>query len=287
MRKGQIRYDILVVEDNPGDYVLVEDFLEETGIIKRIRWAKNFKSAAGILNEHENQIDLIFLDLSLPDKSGQELIEDILALSNNLPIIILTGYADADFALKSLSLGASDYLVKDVLNATILNKSIVYNIERNKILVNLKDSEKRYSDLFHFSPLPLWVFDQDSLKFLDVNDAAVFHYGYSFEEFMNIDITEIMVENSINDFKSVLDSLQEVHQNLFLGLQNHKKKDGEVIQVELRANSYVYNGRPAEIISISDVTEKNQQMEAIEKQNGILKDIAWTQSHVVRDPLLD
>jgi PAS domain S-box-containing protein len=123
------------------------------------------------------------------------------------------------------------------------------------------------------------------LRFLDVNDAAIFHYGYSYEEFMKIDITEIMVENSIDDFKSVLESHQEAHQNLFLGLQNHKKKDGEIIQVELRANSYIYDGRPAEIISINDVTEKNQQIRAIEQQNRILKEIAWTQSHVVRAPV--
>ena len=285
MSKTQSRYDILVVEDNPGDYVLVEDFLEETAIVKKLCWAEDFKSAVEILNEKGFQIDLIFLDLSLPDMAGEELIREIQKLTNNKPIIILTGYSDADFAVKSLSLGASDYLVKDVLNATILHKTIIYNIERNKILVNLKESEKRYSDLFHFSPLPLWVFDQDNLKFLDVNDASIFHYGYSYDEFLGMDITEVMEEDSISDFKSALDALQDTHQNLFLGLQNHIKKDGEIIQVELRANSYLYNGRPAEIISIHDVTEKNRQIKAIEKQNEVLKDIAWTQSHVVRAPL--
>jgi len=285
MRKGQIRYDILVVEDNPGDYVLVEDFLEETGIIKRIRWAKNFKSAAGILNEHENQIDLIFLDLSLPDKSGQELIEDILALSNNLPIIILTGYNGADFAVKSLSLGASDYLLKDVLNPTILNKAIIYNIERNKTLVRLKYSEQRYSDLFHFSPSPMWVFDRKTLEFLDVNDAAIEQYGYSLDEFMNMDITEIRPKEEIPALMASLMVNKKRHQNIYVGEFIHSKKSGEKMKVEIRSNSFEYKGKAAEIILVNDITEKNQHLEAIEKQNGVLKEIAWTQSHVVRAPL--
>jgi len=285
MSKTQRRYDILIVEDNPGDYILIEDFLQETALTRNIKWAESFQSAAEVLSKDEVKIDLIFLDLSLPDLQGEELIQEIQKLTNNKPIIILTGYTDTSFAVKSLSLGASDYLVKDVLNPTVLLKSIIYNIERNKILVNLKDSEKQYSDLFHFSPLPLWVFDQDTFQFLDVNDASTAHYGYSYDEFLAMDISEIMDKQSIHSFKNILDSFEETHHNIFLGLQNHIKKDGKTIQVELRANSYVYNGRPAKIISIHDVTEKNQQMQAIQKQNEILKEIAWTQSHVVRAPV--
>jgi len=223
--------------------------------------------------------------LSLPDKEGEELIKDIQEISKKKPIIILTGYPDADFAIKSLTLGASDYLLKDVLNATVLQKSILYNIERNKIMVNLKDSEQRYSDLFHFSPLPMWVYDKETLQFLDVNDAAIEHYGYSYDEFLKMDITQIRPEEDMPALKNSMKKHRIPQKNTFHGEFTHRKKNGEKIRVEIRSNSFLFRGRTAQIILVNDVTERNRHIEAVEKQNEILKDIAWTQSHVVRAPL--
>jgi light-regulated signal transduction histidine kinase (bacteriophytochrome) len=75
------------------------------------------------------------------------------------------------------------------------------------------------------------------------------------------------------------------HQNIYVGEFIHSKKSGEKMKVEIRSNSFEYKGKAAEIILVNDITEKNQHLEAIEKQNGVLKEIAWTQSHVVRAPL--
>jgi len=285
MKGTKSRYNVLVVEDNLGDYVLIADYLEDTNIIRKLFKAEDFKSAKQILTEPENEIDIILLDLSLPDKDGEPLLKAIHLLSQNKPIIILTGYPDADFAIKSLALGASDYLLKDVLNSTVLHKSILYNIERNKILVNLRKSEQRYSDLFHFSPLPMWVFDQETLKFLDVNDAAIQHYGYSYEEFLEMDITQIRPKEDMPALNRSRKMERKPHENIFHGEFTHLKKNGERIRVEIRSNSFDYKGRKAQIILVNDVTERNRHIEAVEKQNEILKDIAWTQSHVVRAPL--
>jgi len=279
------RYNILIIEDNQGDFILIEDFLEETSLVKTISRAEDFSSAAKLLSKAEPKVDVILLDLSLPDKSGLELVQEIKKLSNDKPIIILTGYQDANFAIKSLSLGASDYLLKDVLSPTILSKTILYSIERNKILVNLMDSEERYADLFHFSPLPMWVFDRETLKFLDVNDAAIEHYGYSFKEFMEMDITQIRPNEETLALYESLKMEKRRHQNIYVGEFVHSKKNGERIKVEVRSNCFEFKGRPAEIILVNDVTERNQHIEAIEKQNEILREIAWTQSHVVRAPL--
>lgn len=279
------RYNILVVEDNPGDYLLVEDFLHETNLVKEIKWAKEYHSAIDLLSDQQIHFDLILLDISLPDVQGEELISKIQAYSRNLPIIILTGYPDAGFAIKSLSLGASDYLLKDLLNATVLRKSILYNIERNRIMVNLKKSEQRYSDLFHFSPLPMWVYDSKTLKFLDVNDAAIKHYGYSYEEFLGMDITQIRETEEISVLHEKLSEERKSPANINHSEFTHLKKNGERIRVEIRSNSFLFKGLPAKIILVNDVTERNRHIEAVEKQNEILRDIAWTQSHVVRAPL--
>jgi YesN/AraC family two-component response regulator len=89
------------------------------------------------------KIDLIFIDLNLPDKSGQDLINEVLLVSKNIPIIVLTGYSHFSFATKSLSTGISDYLLKEDLNASVVYKSLVYSLERNKILYEIKSQNER------------------------------------------------------------------------------------------------------------------------------------------------
>ncbi|MFX8373853.1 response regulator, partial [Acinetobacter baumannii] len=84
------------------------------------------------------------LDLSLPDKTVSLIITEILALVQNIPVIILTGYTDIEFSIKSIAQGISDYLIKDELNALMLYKSILYCLERKKRSAQLKESEKKY-----------------------------------------------------------------------------------------------------------------------------------------------
>ena len=151
MIKDNILHKILVVEDNIGDYVLVENMLQDVIITPIITNAPDFRSASKMLSSDEFTFDIVLLDLSLPDKSGQELITAMLELVKQCPIIILTGYGDIALSIKFISQGISDYLIKDDLNATTLYKSIIYAIERRNLIVQLKESEKVFSDLFYFS----------------------------------------------------------------------------------------------------------------------------------------
>lgn len=136
-------YTVLVIEDNPGDFTLVEEFILEQVHAPIISNARNYFEAEKILSEEENLFDIILLDLSLPDKTGIPLIQDIVRMSVDIPVIVLTGYSDLAFSVSSLSLGVSDYLLKDDLTALSLHKSIVYNIERKRIVSALETSEKR------------------------------------------------------------------------------------------------------------------------------------------------
>jgi YesN/AraC family two-component response regulator len=126
-------YKILVIEDNPGDFALVEDFLFEQIETPAVFLAHSYKSAQRFLNN--NKYDIILLDISLPDKTGEPLIRDIIELSANTPVIVLTGYVDFSFGVKSMSLGVADYILKDDLTSMSLYKSIVYAIERKKSII--------------------------------------------------------------------------------------------------------------------------------------------------------
>jgi PAS domain S-box-containing protein len=285
MVKDKQPYHILVVEDNPGDYILIEDYLEETILHPNLIQAKTFKEFKALFEESKDDIQVILLDLTLPDKNGESLIVEAVNLAEDLPVIVLTGYTDASFAIKSLSLGASDYLLKDDMTSTALYKSIIYNIERKKSIVTLKESEKRYSDLFQLSPQPMWVYDLNTLAFLDVNQATITHYGYSFEEFMKMTVLDIRPKEDIGKFKEAIQNSARKNSFGSDGYFRHLKKDGTVIQVDIQSKMINFKGDKAVIILANDVTERLKHLEAIEKQNRQLREIAYTQSHIVRAPL--
>src|ERR1700741_1745702 len=119
-------HTILVVEDNPGDFALVEELLFEQIEAPSISHVQNYQAAKEVLLQRTIPFDVILLDLSLPDKTGLPLIQDIMSVSSNAPVIVLTGYTDLTFGVRSLSLGVSDYILKDELTALSLYKSIVY-----------------------------------------------------------------------------------------------------------------------------------------------------------------
>lgn len=285
MFKDTNSYNILLLEDNPGDALLIADYLEEEIISPIIHTAGSFEKGASILKEKLDELDIILLDLSLPDLEGEALIKEIMAISDGIPIIILTGYTNIEFAVKAISMGASDYLLKDTMNGPVLHKSIVYNIERNKYLLQIKESEQRYADLFHFSPLPMWVYDLQSLNFLDVNEAAIRHYGYSYNEFLDLSILDIRPEEEIHKVKSAVAESKEKNKSFSQGEYLHRKKDGTEIIVDIQSNTIPYKGGKARIVLATDITERHKHIQAIEKQNKKLREIAWTQSHVVRAPL--
>jgi PAS domain S-box-containing protein len=285
MVKDKKKYQVLVVEDNLGDYVLVEEYLEEMIFEPKILRTENFKETKVLLTENKSNFDVILLDISLPDKSGEQLISEMIEVSGHIPIIVLTGYVDANFAIKSLNMGVSDYLLKDEMSPTILHKSIVYNIERNKNIVKLQESEQRYADLFQLSPQPMWVFDLKTLEFLNVNQAAIKHYGYSLEEFMRMTIKDISPKEEMEYTDNLLISKHRDNPKNIKVILNHVKKDGTRIRVEAHSNSIEFLGRKCSLILINDITAKLKYLDAIEEQNEKLRDIAWIQSHVLRAPL--
>jgi PAS domain S-box-containing protein len=283
MANDKTEYQILIVEDNPGDFALIEDFLFEQIIAPQITHAVTFNAATKTLKT--NQFDAILLDLSLPDKNGAPLIREIMEMSNDAPVIVLTGFVDFSFGVKSLSMGVADYLLKEDLSSMSLYKSVVYCIERKKNISDLLQSEKRYSDLFNMSPMPMWVVDLNTLEFLDVNRATINHYGYTREEFLTMTLKDIRpVEEIPTLIRGVNEDMLNPDENS-RRLMIHKKKNGEIRNVEVEIAPIWYEGRRANIVIANDITERLSYTKAIEDQNERLKEISWIQSHIVRAPL--
>lgn len=256
MRRDKKQYRILVIEDNPGDYVIVEDLLTDQIREPIITQAINYKEAVNILMAGA-AFDIILLDLSLPDKSGQQLVTGMLQLNLSCPIIILTGYADIDFSIKSVSEGISDYLLKDDLTAVMLYKSIIYAIERRKIISELEVSQKQFSDLFDLSPQPMWVFDSETFRFVKVNKATIALYGYSETEFLDMSLMDIKQVEDIPEAAASIHGGSGRKEN-YKSTNRHLKKSGEVIEVEIYSTQIIINNRNCRSVIAIDVTEKNQ-----------------------------
>lgn len=264
--------NILVIEDNPGDYVLVREYLEEGFNTSKVLHAISIETARPILQE--THVDVVLLDLTLPDGMGIESFHAIHNIAPLVPIIILTGIGDRDIALESVKYGAQDYIVKDDSNPMVLQKSIRYGIERSKVLDHLKKSEEQYKFLFQNNPLPMWAFDKQEGKFIMVNGAAITQYGYTEDEFLRMTIHDIEVLDETGE--AVSDSFlkrSSLTKNYSSDLK-HRKKDGEIIDVEMRTHSIVLEGEKAYLAVLHDVTERNRAKEQLRQSEQMFRTIS-------------
>src|SRR5579862_793754 len=181
---------ILVVEDNPGDLFLFNEFLHSAGLPGvEVKHAASLAEAKHLLSTE--LFHLLFLDLSLPDSFGLDSYTRLQSYTQRVAVILLTGLNDTKIAMQALVMGAQDYLVKGDFDEKLLNRAIRYSLERLRSLQYLRESEERYRELFNNNPMPMWVFDARTLRFLEANAAAVQHYGYTHEEFLSRSLADI------------------------------------------------------------------------------------------------
>lgn len=254
------KFNVLIVEDNFGDFTLIRHLFEEELPGSNIAYAEDFQQAEKLLSI--NEFDIIFLDLTLPDSSGSELVSNLVKLAPNTPILVLTGYADKQYGLEVLGLGVSDYLLKDELNGEQLKKTVLYSIERAKISNKLRESEEKYRAIFYGSPLPMWVYDIETFDFLDVNKAAIQAYGYSREEFLQMNFKDLIPENDVESINEIM----EICNNTNGFLQTfcyHITKQKELIKVALQSNGVEFEKKNARLMLAHDVTQKTRIEEAL------------------------
>lgn len=128
---------------------------------------------------------------------------------------------------------------------------------------SLRESEQRYHFLFDNNPLPMWVFAEGSLRFLEVNDRAVEHYGYSREEFFNMTVKDIRPAEGIHELQQVMEATPNRRAT---AQTRHRRKDGTLIDVWLSTMPMEYNGQPARVVLIEDITERMRAETGLQMQ---------------------
>jgi len=148
---------------------------------------------------------------------------------------------------------------------------IALAIERKRAEDAVRLSEERYRLLFEKNPEPMWVYDLETLKFLEVNNAAIHHYGYTREEFGSMTIKDIRPHEQVPAL------LRSVHDDV-PGLQDgqawqHRKKDGTLIDVEITSHSLIFAGVSARLVLATDVTESNRAKSALRESEERYRDL--------------
>jgi diguanylate cyclase (GGDEF)-like protein/PAS domain S-box-containing protein len=132
----------------------------------------------------------------------------------------------------------------------------------------LRQAEMQYRFLFENNPLPMWVFDRKTLKFLAVNEAAIRHYGFSRQEFLSMTTADIRPEEDIPRLLKA--TAQPIHGLREVTLWRHRKKDGSIIDVEIVSHELDFHGIQAELVAPRDVTERKKAERALRRSEEYL-----------------
>ncbi|HJP94190.1 MAG TPA: PAS domain S-box protein [Pyrinomonadaceae bacterium] len=167
--------------------------------------------------------------------------------------------------------------VKDKLDETVGFRGLARDItERKRFEEALRDSEERYRLLFESTPQPIWVYNEDTLTFLAVNEAATRTYGFTRDEFLSMtiddirpheDIPTLMIKNDPNDL-------------VISSPWRHRTKDGKTIYVEMSSHPVVFDGKHSKLVIVNDVTERKLLDEKQQRLHTSLQQSAmeWRQT---------
>lgn len=166
------------------------------------------------------------------------------------------------------------------------NRALLQEIEDRKQMEQaLRDSEASFRLLFANNPNPMWVYDLKTLAFLEVNEIAIAHYGYSREEFLQMRITDI---RPAEDVPRLLEDIEHTRPELQnSGEWRHQLKNGDIIDVAIVSHTLDFAGHKAALVVARDITKRKQAQIALreseERFRSTFEQAAVGISHVAPD----
>lgn len=243
---------MLLVEDDEGDYLITEDLLSEIGSVEfDLVWASDYESALEAIGREEHAVYLF--DYRLVDRSGLELLREVVLRGDRTPAIMLTGQGDREVDLEAMEAGASDYLVKGTFGARLLEWSIRYAIERKKAGEELYEALESFRGAFEDAAVGMALVGTDG-RWLRVNQALCEIVGYTEPELLTLTFQDITHQEDLN---ADLEHLWRVLDGEIRAYQMEKRylhKNGSVLWILLSV-SLVRNAASEPLYFVSQIQD--------------------------------
>lgn len=254
--------DILVVEDNLGDFILLKESILTSGIpTARIELAETLESAISYL-ETSNP-DLIFLDLFLPDSAGLSSFETLQKHIKSSAVIVLSGLSDMITARESIGKGAQDYLQKGEFDGKLLEKTIIYALERRRSLESLHLANERYRLVSKATNDLIWDWDLQTNKIFRDEQSVQNVYGFSSNsELADIEFWKQRIHpEDLGEIQSVVERMTRASDNNYFETEyRFLAEDGNYRNIYDRG--YVFRnaeGHPIRLIGAAkDITARKK-----------------------------
>jgi PAS domain S-box-containing protein len=252
MEEGEIK--VLLIEDNPDDAALLRRNLGKSANGKiNLTLVRSLEE--GLEQVRRNAPDIILCDLGLPDSHGLDTVTKIICEAPDIPLVVLSGFDDEATAIKAVQSGAQDYLVKGRLEGAQIERSLFYAIERARLQRELEQHAQEISK-----------YQANLHKILGKNADAIIVIGKDKEILFANRAAEVMLCRKSKDL---------IHKPFDFPLEKGKPSEIEVchrkkekIIAEMSVAAIDWEGSPAYLASLHDITKRKQMMEALKESEA-------------------
>ncbi len=318
MEEYIVNSKILIIDDQQANVEVLVDLLTLKGYTNIHTLSDSTQSISLI---ESIRPDIVLLDLMMPGMSGFDVMEQLnerQLMGYFMPVLVLTADVTTDTKRRALKAGAVDFLTKpfDLTEVSIRIKNLLMNVylfhqftnqniiledkvaartfdlvqkneELKKLKLEAERNEEKYRTLFDTNMDAIMVAylrpDGTTSRFVEFNNASLDLFGYTADEMREKRPFDHEIEIDENSKKDRIDRLK--NSNMIRYDAVLKLKNGDEIIVDVKAVKVRFWEEDAILFISRNVTDRVKYISAIEKQNSVLKEIAWKQSHVVRAPL--
>lgn len=254
---------VLLVEDSRGDAMVTRALVAEAGrragIHFELEHVLRFADALERLEAPADAIDIVMLDLGLPDAEGADAVADITREHPGVAVVVMTANDDRATAVHSVVSGAQEFLRKGQASPDDLGRILRIAALRARLEQTVRQSEAEHRALFKNNPHPIWVIARATLDMLAANDAAVALLGWSPAELLGLRFPQLHPDEPEAELHAALHAPPEPQR-----VWRQRTRDGRTLRVQVSAHDVLFRQRAAVIVIAQDVTESQQRLELLQ-----------------------